>query len=161
MLSPRQAAVSLIVIWASAAFAQPAVDTEDATSAAGEDEVDALVRELRESRRPAADRSIGVYSTHYTIGQRRFDSLEDLLEYIKDYAPDRFSMVSLKECDALARAGELLAEKAKLDHAYIRRLQEAGRSAIYHAGISSPRECPLDLSGQAREAARAAEQRSQ
>ena len=54
-----------------------------------------------------------VYSTHYVIGQQVFSALDDLLDYIKPYPPDRFPMVSLKECSARAKAEELLAAKAE------------------------------------------------
>ena len=158
-----QSSVSLIAIYAAIAFGQSAVETVVDTSAVAEDEVDELVRELRDSRatRVVVDRSIDVYSTHYAIGPQVFSSLDDLLDYIEPYPPDRFPMVSLRECSARARAEELLAAKAEIDRAYLQQLREAGLSRLYQAMVSSPRECAWNLSERAAAAVRAAERGSQ
>lgn len=144
MLSLPQFAGLLIAMSASVALAQSAVEGHGPVSADKEDEVDELVRELRarkEPERPVGPRSIDVYATHYMIGERRFDSLDDLLDYIKDAPPDQFPIVSLKECSALAQAQELVTAKAELDLTHIRRLRDAGQSRLFQAGHSSPREC--------------------
>ena len=144
MSALRRFALSSIAMCASVAIAQISSDAEDEANTAEEDEVMELVREMRASsaREPVADRTISVYSTHYMIGAQRFDSLELLLEYIKDYSPRDFSMTILAECSARARMEELLARKAELDRAYLERIREEGRAYYYDVGIGAPNECP-------------------
>jgi hypothetical protein len=140
----RVSALAWIAMCAIAAIAQSPSDREDDANTAGEDEVTAFVREIREARaeEPVMDRTISVYSTHYMIGSQRFDSLEQLLDYIKDFPPRNFSMTRLAECSARARMEELLARKAELNRAFLERVREEGRSYLYGIGIRAPNECP-------------------
>ena len=115
-----------------------AIDSDEPIS------VEDLVTEFR-SRKigPDESRVIEVYADRYVIGDRTFSSLEELGKYLQDFPPDRFPIISLRDCAALARAQDAAAMKAELDHAYIRRMQAAGRTdnLLFEAGRSSPAEC--------------------
>jgi hypothetical protein len=140
----RVSALALIPMCATVAIAQSSLDSEDDANIAGEDEVDRLVPEMREerAREPVVDRTIGVYSTHYMVGRRRFDSLDELHDFIKDSPPQEYSLTRLAECSARARMEELLARQAELNRAYPERVRAEGRGYICDVGIGTPRECP-------------------
>ena len=109
-----------------------------------DESVEEFVRDLRSGApRPAEDRAIDVYSDRYVIGEREFQSIEELRDYIEDYPPSRFPTVNLRDCEALARAKEVEAMKAELDLAYIQRMSESGypENLVFESGRGSPREC--------------------
>ena len=141
----RLSEFALIAMYATAGITQPPSPSENGANTAEGDEVTELVRELRESRaqEPTADRTIRVYSTHYMIGVQRFDSLDQLLEYIKGFPPHDFSSTQLGECRARARMEELLTRKAEQDLAYLERVIESGRNYFYDVRVGAPSECPL------------------
>jgi len=139
----RQYASALIALCSSVALAQPSTDTEREANNADADEALALFREMRAGAKESAnERTISVYSTHYMIGSQRFESLAELLDYMKDYPPREFSMTRLAECSARAKMEELLARKAELDRAYVEAARESGQSYFYDVGIGAPSECP-------------------
>ena len=139
MPSLRHCAALIFLVCVSVALSQPLVETEGTPIVADEDGVEELVREMREARtrRGPEYRSISVYSTHYMIGPQRFDSLNDVLEYIKDFPPDQFNTVILGECSARAQMEELLEHKEEIDRP--RRPRGDGFRRI---GRGAPPECP-------------------
>lgn len=144
MLSLHRMVVSLVVLFASAVSAQPGIDAGGDASTADADEVLKLVREMREAkaREQVVERAITVYTTHFMIGERRFDDLDDVIEYINDFPPTYFALVSLAECGARARMEELLERKAERYRDYLERLRDEGRNVFHEFGIGTPHECP-------------------
>jgi hypothetical protein len=141
---PCRTFVSLLALFASAAIAQPGIDASGDANAADEDEVVKLVREMREAkaREQVVERAITVYTTHFVVGERLFDNLDDAIEYIEDFPPTYFALVRLAECGARARMEEILKRQAERLHKYIERVRDEGRGVWHDSGIGAPLECP-------------------